>query len=64
MLNILKLEYCNSLQYNEEHDKRRTQLLVNLHWLLIDLRIDFKRIFLTVFIKTICYYLIETKTPI
>ena len=39
------------------HDKssnmRRTQLLVNLHWPLIDLRIDFKRI---------CYYLIETKT--
>ena len=37
------------------HDKnsnmRRTQLLVNLHWLLIDLRIDFKIIFLPVFIN-------------
>ena len=50
------------------HDKssnmRRKQLLVNLYWLLIDLRIDFKIIFLTVFIKRICCYLIETKTSI
>ena len=30
-------------------------LLVNIHWLLIDLRIDFKRI---------GYYLIETKISI
>ena len=39
----------------KRHDKssnmRRTQLLVNLHWLLIDLRIDFKIIFLPVFVK-------------
>ena len=52
------------------HDKssnmRRTarQLLVNLHWLLIDLRIDLKTIFLKVFIKRIFCYLIETKTSI
>ena len=45
---------------------RRTarQLLVNLHWLLIDLRIDLKTIFLKVFIKRIFCYLIETKTSI
>ena len=43
---------------------RRTQLVVNLHWLLIDLRIDFKSNFLTVFIEIICYFLIETKTLI
>ena len=43
---------------------RRTQLVVNLHWLLIDLRIDSKSNFLTVFIEIICYFLIETKTLI
>ena len=43
---------------------RRTQLVVNLHWLLIDLQIDFKSNFLTVFIEIICYFLIETKTLI
>ena len=43
---------------------RGKQLLVNPHWLLIDLRIDFKRILFKVFIKRICCYLIETKTSI
>ena len=50
--------------YDKTSNMRRTQLVVNLHWLLIDLRIDFKSNFLTVFIEIICYFLIETKTLI
>ena len=50
--------------YDKSSNMRRTQLLVNLHWLLIDLRIDFKSNLFTVFIKIICYFLTETKTLI
>ena len=49
------------------HDKssnmRRTQLLVNLHWLLVDLRIDFKRIFLEFLLKKFNITQLKRKPP-